>query len=267
MPARAPCGSARRRQAGVLHQGRPGSSRSTRWSRSSRPTTRTPSTATPTSGRAAELVNGTLLKPGEEFSLNEVVGERTAENGFTKGFIISDGVFKEDLGGGVSQVATTTFNAMFFAGLEDVEHKPHSFYIDRYPVGREATVAWPTRRPSVPERHPVRDPRPGLQHPEHAVPVRGDDRADVVDEVLGHQGRHSPDRYNETVAGDPPLWRATTASPHRLRRLRRRRLPVVLQARGRRAGQAGRRSTPRTPIRHGDLRRVVADGAADYHGL
>ena len=93
-------------------------------------------------GRAAELVNGTVLKPGETFSLNEIVGERTAENGFTKGFIISDGVFKEDFGGGVSQMATTTFNAMFFAGLEDVEHKPHSFYIDRYPVGREATVAW-----------------------------------------------------------------------------------------------------------------------------
>jgi vancomycin resistance protein YoaR len=92
--------------------------------------------------RAAALVNGTLLKPGDTFSLNDTVGERTADNGFTKGFIISDGVFKEDFGGGVSQVATTTFNAAFFAGLEDVEHKPHSFYIDRYPVGREATVAW-----------------------------------------------------------------------------------------------------------------------------
>jgi vancomycin resistance protein YoaR len=95
-------------------------------------------------GRAAQLVNGTVLKPGDVFSLNETVGERTAENGFTKGFIISDGVFKEDFGGGVSQVATTTFNAMFFAGLKDIEHKPHSFYIDRYPVGREATVAWPS---------------------------------------------------------------------------------------------------------------------------
>jgi vancomycin resistance protein YoaR len=93
-------------------------------------------------GRAAELVNGTVLKPGDTFSLNDTVGERTKENGFTKGFIISNGVFKEDFGGGVSQMATTTFNAMFFAGLEDVEHKPHSFYIDRYPVGREATVAW-----------------------------------------------------------------------------------------------------------------------------
>jgi vancomycin resistance protein YoaR len=92
--------------------------------------------------RAAELVNGTVLKPGETFSLNGTVGERTAENGFAKGYIISDGVYKEDFGGGVSQVATTLFNAAFFAGLEDVEHKPHSFYIDRYPIGREATVVW-----------------------------------------------------------------------------------------------------------------------------
>lgn len=93
-------------------------------------------------GRAAEIVDGTVLKPGDTFSLNGIVGERTRENGFTDGFIISNGIFKEDLGGGVSQMATTLFNAMFFAGLEDVEHKPHSFYIDRYPVGREATVAW-----------------------------------------------------------------------------------------------------------------------------
>jgi vancomycin resistance protein YoaR len=93
-------------------------------------------------GRAAEIIDGTVLKPGDTFSLNDIVGERTRANGFTEGFIISNGIFKEDLGGGVSQMATTTFNAMFFAGLKDIEHKPHSFYIDRYPVGREATVAW-----------------------------------------------------------------------------------------------------------------------------
>jgi len=93
-------------------------------------------------GRAAELVDGTILEPGETFSLNGVVGERTVENGFTEGYVISNGILVQDLGGGVSQMATTTFNAMFFAGLEDVEHKPHSFYIDRYPEGREATVAW-----------------------------------------------------------------------------------------------------------------------------
>ena len=93
-------------------------------------------------GRAAELVNGTILKPGDTFSLNKTVGERTRENGFTEGWTIQNGVFYSDLGGGVSQMATTTFNAMFFAGLKDVEHKPHSLYISRYPVGREATVAW-----------------------------------------------------------------------------------------------------------------------------
>jgi vancomycin resistance protein YoaR len=95
-------------------------------------------------GRAAELINGTLLKPGDTFSLNGIVGERTAANGFTEGIIIQGGKFKKELGGGVSQSATTTFNAMFFAGLKDIQHQPHTLYIDRYPAGREATVAWPS---------------------------------------------------------------------------------------------------------------------------
>lgn len=91
-------------------------------------------------GRAAELINGTILKPGETFSFNNVVGERTAANGFVNGTVINGGVFREELGGGVSQVATTTYNAGFFGGMDDTEHHPHAFYIDRYPVGREATV-------------------------------------------------------------------------------------------------------------------------------
>jgi vancomycin resistance protein YoaR len=95
-------------------------------------------------GRAAELINNTVLKPGDTFSLNGIVGERTAKNGFVEGYIISGGKFKKELGGGVSQSATTTYNAMFFAGLKDIQHQPHTLYIDRYPPGREATVAWPT---------------------------------------------------------------------------------------------------------------------------
>jgi vancomycin resistance protein YoaR len=59
-------------------------------------------------GRAAQLINGTLLKPGEIFSLNGIVGERTRANGFTEGYVIKGGRFKKDLGGGVSQSATTT---------------------------------------------------------------------------------------------------------------------------------------------------------------
>lgn len=89
---------------------------------------------------AAQTVNGTLLKPGETFSLNDVLGARTPQKGYQPAGAISDGIFVDQVGGGVSQMATTLFNGMFFAGLEDVEHKPHSLYISRYPEGREATV-------------------------------------------------------------------------------------------------------------------------------
>ncbi len=94
-------------------------------------------------GQAAEYLNGTLVLPNEEFSFNQAVGERTEARGFVKGIIIGgSGSFDADVGGGVSAVATTTFNAIFYAGLKDVEHHPHSFWISRYPKGTEATVFW-----------------------------------------------------------------------------------------------------------------------------
>lgn len=93
---------------------------------------------------AGRAVDGTLVLPGETFSLNEVLGERTPEKGYNPAPAISGGRLVKDYGGGVSQMATTIFNNVFFAGLEDVYHKPHSFYISRYPEGREATVNWPT---------------------------------------------------------------------------------------------------------------------------
>lgn len=95
-------------------------------------------------GRAAELLDGTLVRPGAVFSLNKTLGERTAARGFVKGIVITGGRYRESLGGGVSQVSTTTYNAAFFAGLQDVEHRAHGFSIDRYPVGREATLDWGT---------------------------------------------------------------------------------------------------------------------------
>ena len=137
-------------------------------------------------GRAAELVDGTILEPGETFSLNDTVGERTRANGFTKGFVIEDGVYKEDLGGGVSQMATTTFNAMFFAGLKDIEHKTHSFYIDRYPVGREATVAWGSVDLRFQNDTPYGVLITAAVTPEHALVAGRGDRADVVHRLLGH---------------------------------------------------------------------------------
>ena len=85
-------------------------------------------------------IDGALVRPGETFSLNDHTGPRTAAQGYVEAGVIQNGEFATAVGGGVSQVATTMFNAVFFAGLEDVYHKPHSFYISRYPAGREATV-------------------------------------------------------------------------------------------------------------------------------
>ncbi|MEU0203319.1 MULTISPECIES: VanW family protein [unclassified Streptomyces] len=93
-------------------------------------------------GRAVELINGSLVRPDETWSFNRTVGERTEENGFVEGIIILDDKFTKASGGGVSAVATTVYNALFFAGVKPVEHGAHSFYIERYPEGREATVAW-----------------------------------------------------------------------------------------------------------------------------
>ena len=93
--------------------------------------------------RAARWMDGVIVQPGEVFSYNKAVGKRTEARGFVPGIMIDRGVFKKDWGGGVSQVATTTWNAAWFSGLELVQHKPHSFYISRYPAGRESTVAWP----------------------------------------------------------------------------------------------------------------------------
>jgi vancomycin resistance protein YoaR len=89
---------------------------------------------------AAAKIDGTIVLPGETFSLNEATGPRGLAQGYVEAGVISGGDFTTSVGGGVSQLATTTFNAVFFAGLEDVHHKPHSYYISRYPPGREATV-------------------------------------------------------------------------------------------------------------------------------
>ena len=81
--------------------------------------------------------------PGATFSLNQFVGPRDTKRGFVEAPMIEDGLFIDSVGGGVSQFATTMYNAVFFAGLKDIEHHPHSYYISRYPAGREATVSYP----------------------------------------------------------------------------------------------------------------------------
>ena len=92
--------------------------------------------------RAAELLDGTIVRPRTAFSLNEALGKRTVENGFVSAPQIFAGRLEDAVGGGISQIATTLYNAAFFAGVKLVAHQAHQFYISRYPMGREATVSW-----------------------------------------------------------------------------------------------------------------------------
>ena len=92
--------------------------------------------------RAAELLDGTIVRPRTSFSLNEALGKRTVENGFVSAPQIFAGRLEDAVGGGISQIATTLYNAAFFAGVKLVAHQAHQFYISRYPMGREATVSW-----------------------------------------------------------------------------------------------------------------------------
>ncbi len=93
--------------------------------------------------KIAALVDGTVVAPGARFSLNETAGERTADKGYVEAPFIADGKIEPSIGGGVSQFSTTLYNAAFFAGLQIDGHRPHSFFIDRYPAGREATLNYP----------------------------------------------------------------------------------------------------------------------------
>ncbi len=91
----------------------------------------------------ADTVDGVIVRPGESFEVNSFVGQRTTEAGYLEDGTIEQGEIVKTVGGGVSQFATTFYNAVFWGGYEDITHKPHSFYFSRYPEGIEATISWP----------------------------------------------------------------------------------------------------------------------------
>jgi vancomycin resistance protein YoaR len=93
--------------------------------------------------RIADIVRGAIVPPGGSFSVNELVGQRTTAKGFVAAGAIANGEHVDEIGGGISQFATTTFNAAYFAGLDIDEYQAHSEYFDRYPLGREATMGYP----------------------------------------------------------------------------------------------------------------------------
>ncbi|MFP4635495.1 MAG: VanW family protein [Nitriliruptoraceae bacterium] len=92
--------------------------------------------------RLADVIDGTLVLPDEQFSINDVSGPRTCDKGYVEAGTIIQGELEDTCGGGTSQFGTTTFNAAFFAGVQLDSWKAHSWYISRYPMGREATLSF-----------------------------------------------------------------------------------------------------------------------------
>jgi vancomycin resistance protein YoaR len=91
----------------------------------------------------ADLARGTVVPPGGTFSLNKLTGDRTLAKGYVMAPVIDEGKIKTAPGGGISQFATTAFNAGYYAGMVDVEHRPHSYHFDRYPAVIESTTIYP----------------------------------------------------------------------------------------------------------------------------
>ena len=91
---------------------------------------------------AANKIDGTVLMPGETFSYNKVVGERTIEAGYKEAAIYSDGEVTNGLGGGICQITSTLYNAVLYANLEIVQRQNHTFVPSYVNGGRDATVVY-----------------------------------------------------------------------------------------------------------------------------
>jgi len=91
----------------------------------------------------ASWIDGTLLLPGEVFSVSEALGDVEPEKGFKEAFVILGGELVPQLGGGACQIATTLYNAVSLADLKILQRRNHSFYFNIYPLGRDATIFQP----------------------------------------------------------------------------------------------------------------------------
>jgi vancomycin resistance protein YoaR len=85
-------------------------------------------------------VSGTIVPPGGLFDLTATLSPITLADGYHMAGILSNGIHTEGVGGGLSQMATTSYNAAYFAGFDILQHRPHSVYFTRYPAGRESTI-------------------------------------------------------------------------------------------------------------------------------
>ena len=94
--------------------------------------------------KVAEKLNGHIMMPGDVFSYNEYVGQRTAEAGFLEAGAYDNGEVVQEIGGGICQVSSTLYCAIMFAQLETVERTNHYFKVDYLDYGLDATVSWPS---------------------------------------------------------------------------------------------------------------------------
>lgn len=92
---------------------------------------------------AAQRLSGTVILPGETFSFNKVLGQRTAKNGFKLAGVYNNGKHDFDIGGGICQVSGTLYNAVLLGNLQIVSRSNHTFPVPYLPVGRDATVSFP----------------------------------------------------------------------------------------------------------------------------
>ena len=90
---------------------------------------------------AVSRINGVALEPGEEFSMNKTILDRTKENGYYLAPAIRNGAYEKEYGGGVCQVSSTLFNAVMMADLTITERHHHSWPMHYVPIGRDATIA------------------------------------------------------------------------------------------------------------------------------
>jgi vancomycin resistance protein YoaR len=107
---------------------------------------------------AASAINGKILNPGETFSYNETVGERTVEKGYKSAGAYVNGEVVEEIGGGICQVSSTLYNCVLYADLEVVERSNHMFIVTYLPLGNDATVNWGTVDFKFKKQYGVSDP-------------------------------------------------------------------------------------------------------------
>ena len=152
----------------------------------------------------ADTIDEHIVMPGEEFSINGFVGQRTEEKGYVPAGTIIAGELVDTVGGGVSQFATTMYNAVFWGGYEDITHSPHSYYFTRYPEGIEATVNW--RSPELIWRNNTdKAVMIDTQHTDTSITVRifGDNDGRIV---KGEQSGGSTKLNVVSEGGPDALW-------------------------------------------------------------